>query len=168
MATKKSTQHPYAAIEHRVIDSPAYAALSFSSQALLVILARQLTKDNNGHLQASFKYCQERGFGSEHTLKNAIKQLIAHGFIYRTRSHGANKAWAKYAVTWRSINRNEGLFLAGFKPCAWRDWAPSDQPPEKKSPRKKCRNDPAENAVSPTNFQQKVQEGGGQKVQTMN
>ena len=169
MATKKTTQHPYAAIEHRVIDSPAYAALSFSAQALLVILVRQLTKDNNGHLQASFKYCQLHGFGSEHTLKKAIAELIAHGFIYRTLSHGANGAWARYAVTWLSITKKDGLFLASFKPYAWREWKPTDkQPAEKKAPRKKCKIDPAENAVSPPDFQQIVQEAGGQKVQTMN
>ncbi len=133
MAAKFTTRHPYAAIDHRVIDSPAYADLSFSASALLVLLARQLTKDNNGHLQASFSYCKKHGFGSEHTLKDAIASLIAHGFIYRTRSHGANKVYAKYAVTWLSITQKDGLFSAGFKVGAWRDW----QPPDKKSsPRK--------------------------------
>lgn len=130
---KTSTKHPYAAIEHRVIDSPAFAALSFSAKTLLLLIARQLTKDNNGHLQASFKWCQRQGFGSEHTLRAAIRQLIAHGFIYRTRSHGANGAWARYAVTWLPISKREGLFLAGFVSCAWRNW----QPTEKKSSRQK-------------------------------
>lgn len=133
MAAKTAKRHPYAAIDHRVIDSPAYADLSFSACALLVLLARQLTIDNNGHLQASFSYCKKHGFGSEHTLKDAIASLIAHGFIYRTRSHGANKVYAKYAVTWLSITRKEGLFCAGFKVGAWRDW----QPPDKKTSLKK-------------------------------
>ncbi len=129
----KSKSHPYAAIEHRVIDSDAYAEMSFSAQALLTLLARQLTRDNNGHLQASFAFCQKYGFGSEHTLRKAIAELIAHGFIYRTRSHGANKAWARYAVTWLAITRKEDLFLAGFKPCAWRDWKPELVMTNKKS-----------------------------------
>ena len=133
MAAKTTTKHPYAAIEHRVIDSPAYAALSFSARALLVLIARQLTKDNNGHLNAAFNYCKLHGFGSEHTLRAAIADLIAHGFICRTRSHGANGAWAHYAVTWLTITKKEGLFLTGFKPCAWRDW----QPENKKSTRQK-------------------------------
>lgn len=134
---KTSSKHPYAAIEHRVIDSPAYADLSFSAQALLVQLARQLTKKNNGHLQASFAWCSKRGFGSEHTLRAAIADLIGHGFIYRTRSHGANKAWARYAVTWLSITEKEGLFLSGFKPFAWRDWQPEIAMSNGKSSRKK-------------------------------
>lgn len=123
---KASTKHPYAAIEHRVIDSPAYADLTFSAQALLVLLARQLTASNNGHLNAAFKFCQRHGFGSEHTLRNAVSELISHGFIYRTRSHGANRAWARYAVTWKPVSDKAELFLTGFKPCAWREWEPSE------------------------------------------
>lgn len=154
---KTSTRHPYAAIEHRVIDSPAYADLTFSARALLVLLARQLTKDNNGHLQAAFKWCKPYGFGSENTLREAIADLISHGFICRTRSHGANGAWARYAVTWLPIKRSEGLFLSGFESCAWRKWEPT----HKKSTRQKVLDqssrkcsftpeNPAESAGNPT------------------
>jgi hypothetical protein len=124
-APKTTTKHPYAAIEHRVIDSPAFADLKPTAQALLVLLARQLTKDNNGHLQASFKWCNRFGIGSEHTLRTAIAELIAHGFIFRTRCHGANGAWAKYAVTWLPIKQRDGLFLTNFVSCAWREWLPT-------------------------------------------
>jgi len=149
-------KHLYAAIEHRVIDSPAYSALSFSARALLTLLTRQLTKDNNGHLHASFKWCKPYGFGSEHTLRSAIAELIFHGFIYRTRSHGANGAWARYAVTWLPIKKRDSLFLAAFEPCAWRHWNPAD----KKSSRQKVQDqsgrkcsfnpeNPAESAGNP-------------------
>lgn len=161
---KLGAKHPYAAIEHRVIDSPAYADLSFSARALLTLLTRQLTRDNNGHLHASFKWCKPYGFGSEHTLRKAIAELISHGFIYRTRSHGANGAWARYAVTWLPIKKRDGLFLAGFEPCAWRD----REHLAKKAPGKKCRINPVENAVSPTRIRQKVQDPLRQIVQTMN
>ena len=130
---KLSTKHPYAAIDHRVIDSAAYADLSHSGCRLMVILCRQLTKDNNGNLQATFAYCQPRGIASEHTLRAAIADLIAHGFIYRTRSHGANKAWARYAVTWLSVTKKDGLFLAGFVSCAWRNWIPETDTEKKSS-----------------------------------
>lgn len=126
-APKTTTKHPYAAIEHRVIDSPAFADLKPTAQALLLLMARQLTKDNNGHLQASFKWCNQFGIGSEHTLRSSIADLISHGFIYRTRSHGANGAWARYAVTWLPIKNREGLFLSGFVSCAWRDWQPTEK-----------------------------------------
>lgn len=132
----KPMRHPFVALEHRVIDSPAYASLSFSARDLLVLMGRQLTKDNNGHLQATFSWCERYGFGSEHTLRDAIADLISRGFIYRTRSHGANGAWARYALTWLPIKKREGLFLDGFVPFAWKAWAP-DQPARKKSSRQK-------------------------------
>jgi len=143
-AVKTTTKHSYAAIEHRVIDSPAFADLKPTAQALLLLIARQLTKDNNGHLQASFKWCSKYGIGSEHTLRDSIGQLISHGLLYRTRSHGANGAWARYAVTWLPIKNKTDLFLAGFNPCGWRDWKPAEK---KSTPQKvqeqsgrKCRN----------------------------
>ena len=132
-ASKTTTKHPYAAIEHRVIDSPAFADLKPTAQALLLLVTRQLTKENNGHLQASFKWCNRYGIGSEHTLRTAIADLISHGLMYRTRSHGANGAWAKYAVTWLPIKQREGLVLAGFASCAWREWVPTKK---KTSPQK--------------------------------
>lgn len=135
---KTSTKPPYAAIEHRVLDSLAFADLSFSAKTLLMLMARQITGDkkgpaNNGHLQASFKWCSKYGFGSEHTLRAAIAELIGHGFIYRTRSHGANGAWARYALTWLPIRQTEGLFLGGYVACAWRRW---DEDHKKSSPQK--------------------------------
>jgi len=119
-------KYPYAATENRVIDSPAYAALTFSARSLLVIMTRQLTKDNNGHLQATYSYMRRFGF-SVNTLSRAIHQLIAHGMIYRTRSGGYQKGAAQYAVTWLSITKREGLFLNGFKSCAWRNWMPTEK-----------------------------------------
>ena len=129
---KTSTKHPYAAIEHRVIDSPAYADLSFSARGLLVLITRQLTKSNNGRLQATYSYMHKFGFDSEHTISRCIKELISHGMIYRTRSGGYQQGAAQYAVTWLSVTSKEGLFLAGFVLCAWRDWKPDDKktPPQ--------------------------------------
>jgi hypothetical protein len=126
---KQSTKHPFIAIEHRIFDSPAFVALKPNAKVALFALARQLRKDNNGHLQATASWLKRYGIGSEHTVKDAIAQLIAHGLIYRARSHGANGQWATYALTWLPITQRDGLFLAGFVSNQWRDW----QPPEKKS-----------------------------------
>lgn len=132
---KQKYQHRFAAVEHRVIDSHAFADLKPTAKVLLLLLARQLTKDdaNNGHLQASFKWCSQYGIGSEHTLRGAIADLISHGLIYRTRSHGANGAWARYAVTWKPVKNREGLFMAGFVPFASIDWKQAEK---KTSPQK--------------------------------
>lgn len=131
--TKTTTKHPFISIDHRIIDSPAFADLKPTAQVLILFIARQLKKDNNGFLQATFSWCKRFGIGSEHTLRDSIAQLISHGFIYRTRSHGANGAWATYALTWLPITKKEGLFLAGFVPMAYRNWTP----PEKKTSRQK-------------------------------
>ena len=129
--TKTSTIHNYAAIEHRVIDSPAYADLTFSARALLVQLARQLTispawpSGNNGHLQAAFSDMERFGF-SVNTLSRATHELIAHGFIYRTKSGGFHRGIAKFAVTWLPVKVTTGIYMQGFNPCAWRYWEPSE------------------------------------------
>ena len=127
MTAKAATMHPYAAIEHRVLDSPAYAALTFSAKSLLTMLTRQLTKSNNGRLQATYKYLQRYGFESDNTISRGIKDLIAAGLIYRTRCGGFHQGPSLYAVTWLSIgSQREGLYLQGFKACAWRDWQPAE------------------------------------------
>ena len=137
--TTTKTKHPYAAIEHRVIDSAAYADLTYSARSLLLLIARQLTKDNNGHLQATFSYMRRFGV-SENTLSRAIRELIAHGMIYCSRSGGYQQGAAQYAVTWLSITNKKGLFLGGFVHCAWRYWEPIEKkldPPKLKTNRLK-------------------------------
>lgn len=140
---KKKTEHPFIGIEHRIVDSPAFADLKHSSVRVLLAVARQLKKDNNGHLQATWAWCKRYGIGSDNTLHDAIADLIAHGFLYRTKSHGANGVWATYAVTWLPITDQEGLFSAGFKMYAWRDWTPA----EKKTLPQKQRVDGRKNRV---------------------
>lgn len=115
---------PYAAIPHRVIDSEAFADLTPSSVQVLLVLTRQLSKDNNGLLQATRTWLGERGIGSNHTIQRALSDLITHGFIYRTKSGAYGNGAARYAVTWLSLTKHrESLtHIEWFKPCAWREW----------------------------------------------
>jgi len=160
-AAKTSTKHPYAAIEHRVIDSPAYADLTFSSRALLILITRQLTKDNNGHLMATHSYLQRFGFNSEPTISRAIKELISHGMIYRSRSGGYQQGAAQYAVTWLSITNRKGLFLDGFLPCAWREWIPE----EKKLPPSQLKDTSFKNDMRTSSLASKSEAGRGIKFE---
>jgi len=125
---KPSGKHPYAAIEHRVIDSPAYADLSFSARAMLIQLCRQLTvPNNNGRLQAAHAYLEDFGF-SDKTVTRAIAELVSHGFVFRTRSGGFHQGAAQFAVTWLPLTDNRtDLSCNGFKPFAWRDWTPDQK-----------------------------------------
>lgn len=122
----KSLKHPYAAIEHRVIDSAAYADLTFSARSLLTLIVRQLSKDNNGHLDATFSRMKRFGF-SVNTLSRATQELVAHGMIYKTKSGGFHLGYAKFAVTWLPVKNTQGIFMQGFKSCAWRDWTPEEK-----------------------------------------
>lgn len=137
----------YAPIDHKVIDSAAFADLPHSAARVLLVIARQWNGINNGWLQATFSYCHEKGIGSEHTLQKAVESLIAHGFIYRTRGHGmidGENIAARYAITWRPLCAKKdrvGLFLDGFLPNAFEKWEPeknSDPQKMQGSTRKKC------------------------------
>lgn len=158
---KFGARHPFAAIEHRVIDAPAFADLTPSAVKVLLLIARQLSRDNNGRLQATYSY-MKRFQVSENTLSRCIAELIAHGFVYRTRSGGYQQGAAQYAVTWLPLTKDtSGLFARGFKSCAWRDW----EAPQKKTRPPKLREDSLKNgewtapappkieAVSPPNFE---------------
>lgn len=138
---------PYAAIPHRVIDSEAFADLTPSSIQVLLLLTRQLTKENNGLLQATRTWLSERGVGSNHTIQRALADLISHGFLYRTKSGSYGNGAARYAVTWLSLTKNRGelTHMEWFKSCAWRDWGAENQiknrgasnpKPKKKNPPK--------------------------------
>lgn len=124
----------FAAIPHSVIDSPAFSDLNGQAVRLLLIIARQNNGNNNGLLQATFKYCKPRGIGSEHTLKNAIADLISHGLIVRTRSRGVNNGkniWAFYALTWlvpctEQLRRARNIHFDGFQIGAWKSWKKID------------------------------------------
>ena len=87
-SSKTTTKHPYAAIEHRVIDSPAFADLKPTAQVLLLLVARQLTKDNNGHLQASFKWCKRGGSANPDIELSEISASMGDGNrLPRSRSN---------------------------------------------------------------------------------
>lgn len=120
----------FAAIPHSVIDSQAFGDLNGQAVRLLLIIDRQNNGSNNGLLQATFKFCKPRGIRSEHTLKQAIADLISHGLIVRTRSRGTSNGkniWAYYAVTWlplcsEQLKRTHNLHFDGFKHGGWRTW----------------------------------------------
>ncbi len=122
-------QRPFAGIAHDVIDSAAFADLNGEAVRLLLIVARQSNGLNNGRLHASHSYCRSRGISSESTLQRAVSSLIAHGFIYRTRSHGIDPITSKnipamYACTWLPLTKNrKGLFCDGFVHNAFEKWA---------------------------------------------
>lgn len=96
----------FVALPWAVLDSPAYAALSVHAKALLLEVARQYVRDNNGRLLLSRAYMEKRGWKSSDMLTKAKRELLDGGFVHETvKGHRPNKAsW--YAVTWQSLDRH--------------------------------------------------------------
>lgn len=132
---KPSNRHPYFALEWRLLDSEAYADLTFSARSLLDVLGRQLgVPNNNGHLLTAYNYIKKFGFDSDRTVTRATKELIEHGFLFKTKTGGYQRGVGKFAVTWLPLSSDlNGLSPNGFKPNAWRDWRPTTKPEKEKT-----------------------------------
>lgn len=101
-------QGGFIALPWSVLDCPAYACLSHPAKALLLELARQIVRDNNGRLLASRVYLAKRGWNSPDVIFRAKRDLLEARFIHETvKGHRPNKAsW--YAVTWRALDKISG------------------------------------------------------------
>jgi hypothetical protein len=99
----------FVALPWSVLDCPAYRALSHPARALLLELARQYVRDNNGRLLASRAHLAARGWTSNDTLGRALRELLAAGFVFQTvRGHRPNRAsW--YALTWFRLDKLPGF-----------------------------------------------------------
>lgn len=134
---KLSSKHPIAAIEKRIIDSAAFADLSFSGRAVLLLLCRNLEKGRNGHIQLSER--QAAGNGIERkTLRRALLDLMAHQLIAMTKRGGkVQGSCNKYALTWLPVKERTDILVSHFQMDAWRNW--------KKTGCRKCPPDSAQN-----------------------
>lgn len=96
----------FIALPWSVLDCPAYASLSMHARALLLEVARQYVRDNNGRLLLSRAHMEKRGWRSSDMLTKAKRELLNGGFIFETfKGHRPNKAsW--YAVTWQVLDRH--------------------------------------------------------------
>lgn len=96
----------FIALPWSVMDCPAYAALSHPARSLLLELARQYVRDNNGRLVASRAYLALRGWTSADVIQRAKGELLAAGFIHETvKGRRPNRAsW--YALTWFGLDRH--------------------------------------------------------------
>lgn len=106
----------FVALPWTVLDCPAYARLSMHARALLLEVARQFVRDNNGRLLLSRAYMATRGWKSSDMLTKAKRELLEGGFIFQTvMGHRPNKAsW--YAVTWQALDKLPG-YDAGTVQC---------------------------------------------------
>lgn len=117
----------FIALPWSVLDCPAYRCLSMHARALLLEVARQFVRDNNGRLLLSRAYMAGRGWKSSDMLNKAKSELLEGGFIHETvKGHRPNKAsW--FAITWQTLDRHPGYdagAVEGFQRGAYRQNAP--------------------------------------------
>ena len=98
----------FVALPWSVLDSAAYLGLSHTAKALLMEVARQYHRDDNGRMLLSRAHLAKRGWLSAAVIQKAKAELLEAGLIFQTvMGHRPNKAsW--YAVTWRMLDRIPG------------------------------------------------------------
>jgi hypothetical protein len=99
----------FVALPWSVLDSAAYLSLSHPAKALMLDIARQYVRDNNGRLLASMNRLRPRGWNSADVLTRAKRELIDAGLLFETvKGQRPNKAsW--YALTWFLLDQHEGF-----------------------------------------------------------
>ncbi|MDR3453814.1 MAG: hypothetical protein P4L96_13640 [Rhodoferax sp.] len=145
----------FVALPWTVLDCPAYATLSHPARALLLEVARQYHRDDNGRMLLSTAYLKPRGWLSAGAIQKAKQELIEAGFIHQmVQGLRPNKAsW--YACTWRALDKLPG-FDAGaaetFQRGAYRFTAakPKRPPPKCKNPKKNANLIPPHGIESPS------------------
>ena len=94
----------FLALPHIVMDSPAFLALSASAVRLLLDIARQLNNRNNGRLVACMSALKHRGWTSNDTLTNALRELESAGLLFKTRKGARPNRAAWFALTWAALD----------------------------------------------------------------
>jgi hypothetical protein len=122
----------FVAIPFSVLDSAAYMGLSPMAKALLIEVARQYHRDDNGRMLLSRAYLGGRGWYSAGAIQQAKAELIEAGLIHETvKGCRPNKAsW--YACTWRTLDKIEGYDMdteRAFERGAYRKIPPKEKRP---------------------------------------
>ena len=73
----------FIALPWSVLDCPAYGRLSMHARALLLEVARQFVRDNNGRMLLSRAYMATRGWKSMDMLNKCKAELIEAGSFSR-------------------------------------------------------------------------------------
>lgn len=113
----------FVALPWLVLDSEGYANISPLATRLLLDLARQYVKDNNGSLILTMNYLKTRGWKSADLVTKAKKELIANGLIYETVKGGRPNKASWYAMTWYALDKSNKYdydLESGFRRGAYR------------------------------------------------
>lgn len=120
----KGVQH--CRIRSDVTGSVAWRVLSMAAKALYVDLRAKLRSSNNGNISAAMSDMKHAGWRSKTTLTKALFELLALGFLIRTRAGGVargSKVCSLYGFTDLDIERNDKLAIDRCRPSfAYREF----------------------------------------------
>ena len=134
----------------KVLDSEGYRRLTFKARALICDLGAQFRGNNNGDLAAPWSLMRTRGWKSKDTLKRALDELLAAGFIELTRQGGLHCP-NLYALTWLPIDECGGKLDVRSAPVASGKWNKSHMVENKSPPRPSGFTAPTNGAQFPIN-----------------
>lgn len=124
MAKKLNDRGRYARLFHDVVNTPAWVALGSNAKTLYIDLLIQFNGSNNGNLTAALGVLKHRGWRSPTTLSIALAELLALGFIVKTRGGGVrqgSRVCSLYALTDLPIPANPKLGIEAALPsCGFR------------------------------------------------
>jgi predicted transcriptional regulator len=111
-------------------DSIAFRSLSGSAVKVYLDLRRRYNGSNNGEIRYSLGVAADRLFLGKATVKRALAELVAKGFIAMTGRGG----WlGRKAATWAVTDKHRGNALPTND---WRQWRPS--PVSLRHPKGRC------------------------------
>ena len=117
----------FAGIPHAVMEHACFTTLGHPAVRLLLELAKQYNGHNNGDLTAAYKVMRKRGWKSRDTVDGAVRELMHHWLILKSRQGGKN-ACNLYALTWVAVDNCKGkldLKDTMTPPGDWRLWTPT-------------------------------------------
>ena len=99
----------FLALPHDVVNSAAYRALSHVARSLLIDIAMQYSRYNNGKLTACMKYLRPLGWNSADTITRAKADLLASGLLIETRKGARPNKAGWYMLAWHDLDIATGL-----------------------------------------------------------
>lgn len=113
----------FVALPHAVLGSDEWADLSAHAVKLLLDLYGQYKGNNNGDLTAAWSILKARGWRSKDTIYRALDELIAKGWVIKTRQGGRHIP-SLYAVSWQAIDECGGkldVAATNTAPGTWKN-----------------------------------------------
>jgi len=98
-------QGSFSVLPHNVFQSDEYAELTHRARSCLIDLVCQFRGANNGDLTGAWSIMQKRGWTSKQQLSEAIKELLARGWIILSRRSTKRRQPNLYALTWLGVDK---------------------------------------------------------------